>query len=204
SHPELLDLLARGFAESGQDLKPLFRAICNSQTYQRTSRGGPRTGADPSLLDRMPVKSMRPEMLYDSLSIVLYPPVRKPGGKGATTPILPGAIPGTSREEFAAFFAVGQAREGGSVVNPGIPQVLRLMNGPILARESPGLTRFLGPGSTSRRIGESLYLAAYSRRPTPEEAQLLETHLSGSDGPDQGAAGVLWALLNSSEFALNP
>ena len=40
SHPELLDLLAKRFAESGFDLKFLTRAIVLSRAYQRTSRPG--------------------------------------------------------------------------------------------------------------------------------------------------------------------
>ncbi len=44
SHPELLDLLARQFAESGFDLKFLTRAIVSSRAYQRTSRPGDAAG----------------------------------------------------------------------------------------------------------------------------------------------------------------
>src|SRR6202035_295031 len=38
SHPQLLVDLADQFASGGFDLKQLFRAVCNSQAYQRTSK----------------------------------------------------------------------------------------------------------------------------------------------------------------------
>src|SRR5439155_15355018 len=38
SHPELLQEMAHQFAANGFDLKYLIRAVCNSQTYQRTSK----------------------------------------------------------------------------------------------------------------------------------------------------------------------
>ena len=38
SHPELLADLAEQFAANGFDLKYLFRAVCNSEAYQRTSK----------------------------------------------------------------------------------------------------------------------------------------------------------------------
>ncbi|MFO0925457.1 MAG: DUF1553 domain-containing protein [Gemmataceae bacterium] len=59
SHPELLTELSRQFAASGFDVKYLVRAICNGDTYQRSSkphgtnaeacaRGWPRPLGDPS------------------------------------------------------------------------------------------------------------------------------------------------------------
>lgn len=203
SHPEILELLSKEFAESGQDLKHLVRVICNTRAYQRTSRGGSRGAGEDALLGRMSVKVMRPEVFYDSLSLVLYPPFPKPGAGKARTGVAPASLPEVSRAEFTTFFAVQRAREGGSAVNPGIPQFLRLLNGALLNHGSPGLRRAMGEDRSGRPVVESLYLAVYSRRPTPEEKTSMEKYLEGSPSPEEGAAGILWALLNSSEFVLN-
>src|SRR5262249_13082593 len=69
SHPEVLQELSHQFAANGFDVKYLIRAICNSQTYQRTSK--PLAGNDEVPFSRMAVKVMTGEQLYDSLEVVL-------------------------------------------------------------------------------------------------------------------------------------
>ena len=74
SHPQLLVDLADQFASGSFDLKDLFRAICNSQAYQRTSKPtADNADADPSLYARMMVKVLTPEQQFDSLFQVLAP-----------------------------------------------------------------------------------------------------------------------------------
>src|SRR5690606_32451525 len=55
SHPELLAKLAELFA-ADFDLKQLLRGICNSQTYQRTSRPVEGNERDEELFSRMAIK----------------------------------------------------------------------------------------------------------------------------------------------------
>ena len=50
---------------------------------------------------------------------------------------------------------------------------------------------------------ETLYLTVLSRRPTAEEVKLMSDYLSRRKDDREGFRGVLWMLLNSSEFALN-
>ena len=49
----------------------------------------------------------------------------------------------------------------------------------------------------------TLYLTVLSRRPTAEEVELMSGYLSRRKDDREGYRGVLWILLNSSEFALN-
>ena len=51
---------------------------------------------------------------------------------------------------------------------------------------------------------EHLFLAALSRRPSPQELELART-LGGMNQKNEAAAleDIWWALLNSSEFCLN-
>jgi hypothetical protein len=51
---------------------------------------------------------------------------------------------------------------------------------------------------------EKFYLTALARRPTPEEVARVEKYLARHKGEARaGLADVLWALVNTSEFAVN-
>jgi hypothetical protein len=203
SHPELLKLLADEFIDSDFDMKHLLRVICNSRTYQRTSRPLPKNKADELLFSHMAVKVMSPGMLYDSLSVVLYPVAPKPGANEEPAAHRINPLPSVSRNEFVKFFAARPDENTASVVNQGIPQFLRLMNGPTLHGKLPGLNRFLNNGESESKKIESLYLAAYARKPSDDEVKLMVDYIRDYSNPRQSLSGVLWALLNSGEFALD-
>jgi hypothetical protein len=203
SHPELLDALAADFAASGYDLKHLIRGICNSHAYQRSSKPtGGNEAADPSLFARAAVRVLAPEQLFDSLARVTgfdkqltRQRDRKAvggGGKGA------GPDP---RARFVEFYLAGADGPNPIGYDAGIPQALRLMNsrvanGPQAVREAVGTAR--GPAAVER-----LYLATVSRRPTPAEAKRIADYLAANGNGVEPYSDVLWALLNSSEFAFN-
>src|SRR5262249_52606249 len=71
SHPELLAALEEQFKANNFDLKYLYRAICNSETYQRTSRPNNSNKDDTELFSRAAVRVLTPEQLYDSLTAVV-------------------------------------------------------------------------------------------------------------------------------------
>ncbi len=203
SHPELLRMMADEFVDSQFDLKHLLRAMCNSRAYQRTSWALPENQADEQLFSHMAVRVMSPSVLYDSLSIVLYPVAPKPGaGKKASADQI-NAIPNLPRDEFIRFFAARPDENTASIVNQGIPHYLRLLNGPLLHGELPGLRRFLKNDSSAPETIESIYLAAYARRPATDEMKRLLEFVSHDSEEYDNYAGLLWALLNSAEFVLN-
>ena len=201
SHPQLMKLLSDEFVQSDFDLKYLIRVICNSDAYQRTSRPLPTNRDDTTLFSHMAVKVVSPGALYDSLSVVLYPVAPKGGAKKGPPPARLNPIPGVDRDEFVKFFTARPDDNVAGIVNQGIPQFLRLMNGPALNNTRPGLQRFL-KGRDHDDVINALFLAAYSRRPSDSESNLLQEFLDDSEETEP-AAGLLWALLNSSEFVLN-
>ncbi len=201
THPQLLKLLTNEFVESGFDLKHLIRVICSSDGYQRTSQPLPMNRNDDALFSHMSVKVMSPGALHDSLSVVLYPVAPKPGARKKPLPSRLNPIPGVDRREFVRFFAARPDDNVASIVNQGIPQFLRLMNGPALNDTPPGLRRFLNGRDRTEAI-EALFLAAYSRRATAEESKRAREFLDTSQEAEP-TTGLLWALLNSSEFVLN-
>jgi hypothetical protein len=202
SHPELLAELAKQFSSNSFDVRFLFRAICNSDTYQRTSK--PITGneKDTVLFSHMNIKVLTPEQLYDSLVSVLGEPGAARGmakGKGAAA-AQPKGGPKTPRDQFVAFFDPGDNTKA-TDYESGIPQALRLMNNPFTARNSLPAARELTRGESKDKAIDKLYLTALSRRPTAAERSKLSEYVSAHSA--DGYGDILWALLNSSEFGLN-
>jgi hypothetical protein len=203
SHPQLLADLSAQFAAGGFDVKQLVRAVCNSRAYQRTSKPtGGNGDAGPELFSRMAVKVLSPEQLFDSLAQVLgtpQQPARPQPRQAAAAAILRNVTP---RTLFVNFFK-GDDNADPTEYQAGIPQVLRLMNGPQM-NNAAMLTPILRSGKSPAQVVEHLYLATLSRRPTGHELNrtlaLVRKH---PDQARQAYADILWALLNSSEFMLN-
>ena len=68
SHPELLDLLAREFRSHGYDLKFLIRAITATKAYGLTSAVGRSEMAPANLFAAMPVRTLSPGQLFETLA----------------------------------------------------------------------------------------------------------------------------------------
>jgi hypothetical protein len=202
SHPQILDLLARELVDSGFDLKHVIRIITSTRAYQRTSRPVSGNENDVELASHMAVKVMRPEMLYDSLSLVLDPPRPKPGSKtpgpGGLAP-----LPGTPRDEFVRLFGTRPDENAGSIVNAGVPQFLKLLIGPLLNQSSPVLERLHNENLQTADAVMALYLTALSRLPTDEESKAMQDYVAGHGDAQQAYGGVLWTLVNSAEFVMN-
>jgi hypothetical protein len=200
SHPELLAALTEQFKRSGFDVKYLTRAIVNSDTYQRTSRPLARNASDRELFSHMAVRALTPEQLYDSLTAVVGPP-----GRGVLPKKKAGPKKGPigPRQQFVNFFSV----EGGGdplEYQAGIPQALRLMNAPLLNNTGPLVKQAMTRGDNNpARVVSQLYLAILSRRPTPDELHRRLTYVARQAEPRTAYMDLAWALLNSSEFALN-
>ena len=91
---------------------------------------------------------------------------------------------------------------------PSIAQALHLMNSPETVhklRHRDGLAKQLAESDkTPSQIIEALYLAAFSRPPTPEEQTvMLEAFTESPDNRRAATEDVLWTLLNTREFIYN-
>jgi hypothetical protein len=207
---QLLDELADYFVHSGFDLKQLWRTLASSRAYHLSSQHPDPESAPPELFARMLAKSLTPEQLYDSF-VVLAPRA------------LSGAVPGSySAGALATSFDEDPVRlefvrrmrpPPGSVseYRAGTLQVLMLMNGPATSEvTAPEKSSLLGaldaPFMTGEDQVESLFLAALSRQPDSQEREACAKALSectSDDERNRALADLLWALLNSTEFAFN-
>ncbi|MBN9523614.1 DUF1553 domain-containing protein [bacterium] len=190
SHPELLDELAKAFADSGFDLRFLVQAIGRTKAYQRTSARTDASQDDPKLFARAAVRGLTGEQLYDSL-------VRATGFR---EPRL-----GGPRDQFLTRFApTGKPSEP----ETAIPQALMLMNGRFVADAttldtSPTLLAAVEtPGLTPAERVELLYVSALGRRPSDGERDRMVRYV-GTERIAERLGDVFWVLLNSAEFRLN-
>jgi hypothetical protein len=202
SHPELLDELAREFADHHFDVKFLIRALTLSNVYQLSGAAGESATGTPRLFSRMALKSLTPEQLFDSLA-------QATGYREPTSTRQRLLESGTPRQQFLARFP---RNENPTDPSASIPQALAMMNGPLVARltdlaESRTLSAVANaPFMDTRERVETLFLAALTRKPLADEAARFVPYVDrgGASGDYQGAlADVFWALLNSGEFVLN-
>jgi hypothetical protein len=82
------------------------------------------------------------------------------------------------------------------------------MNGKLVRENVAGLNtsprRIAWVAPDDPRAVESIYLAALTRRPTPEEAAYFENQLRSNTNPRvDRLQDLFWALLNSTEFSWN-
>ncbi|MBP3956613.1 DUF1549 domain-containing protein [Gemmata sp. G18] len=201
THPDLLAALAHHVSTAGEfDLKYLFKAICLSDAYQRTSKPTADNKNDKALYSHIAVKVLSPEQLYDSLAQVTGGArvVDMRGARGMVGAARGARVGG--RDQFVNFFLAGADSTSALDYEAGIPQALRLMNAPIA--NSPAAARgIIGSTTNPEEAIERIYLAALSRRPTSEETKNLTAYVKRT-GAQTAYSDILWAVLNSSEFTL--
>ena len=219
SHPHLLEGLARGFAESGFDLKWLMRQITTSQTYQLSSRyEGVFNPLYEKYFVRHQAKRLTAEQLHDALVVasgipaaysvsralsglqyaMQFPDVREmPPGNGPET---------RSVRMLLQAFTPGD-RESSPRSGEGSPlQALNLMNNPfVLARVTPGQPTGTLAQSLAMQddaLVANLYLTVLSREPTADEAAAAVQYIGGR-GRNARVGQLAWVLFNKTDFYFN-
>jgi hypothetical protein len=186
SHPELLDLLENELKSADFDQKHLIRAICNSATYQRTSRPLKENAKDKEQFSHMAIKLLSPDQMIDSLAIA--------GGRAVTV--------GKNRDQQTTPWVTGEADDDPTEFTHGLPQFLLRMNG-FAGNTNTPIVGKVTTGKSKEEAIRSLYLAVLSRQPRDAEMQRMLAHLDKAPMPAAGYRDVYWILLNSAEFVLN-
>ena len=201
SHPELFNDLTDYFVATGFDLKELLRTLANTKAYQLSSRLD-RAPHAPELFASMAIKTMSAEQLYDSLN-------RIAGGRPAEIPNFLALRSNLFDQMRLAFVGKMQMRGSNATeFDAGVLQALTLLNGPNInaasqAEQSGVLTALDSPLFTSEERLETLFVGTLSRKPSADELALFSAHINESSNQRETLGDVLWALLNSAEFALN-
>jgi hypothetical protein len=202
SHPELLDDLADAFVASDFDLDFLYRAICLTDAYQRTSRQTHASQDDPRAFARMSIKPLSVDQLYASLMLAVGedPSDDEPSRRRGRS---------SDRRAISNLFLT-EPDTGPPTTS--ILQSLMLMNGDLVhvaadPAESSRIRATLEdhPDDVDRQL-ETLYLATVSRLPTSDQRRIFLEPIrqgAGADIATRRLGDVFWALLNSAEFRWN-
>ena len=209
THPDLLDRLAEELIAHKFDPKYLIRAIAMTKAYQRSS-GGPElaTKEDYHLFLRMPIRSLTPEQIYDSIAEATHLEQASGGYDPRFNINNPFAQQNTPRGQFLQRFGTQDRRYDPQT---SILQALFMMNGKFMTERTKAefnsdiATLAVQPGSNAKKLRTMFYLVL-SRPPRADEVERLVPYLDkgGPTGNHQRAIeDVYWSLLNSPEFVLN-
>lgn len=212
-YPEVLELLAEGFQQSGYDVKWVFRTIAQTETYQRqmasslgSDQSAPFAAATPNRLSS--------DRIFRSLSQVLgYVPDSIAGGRGRpqmTEGLL--AAMSSGRRSADGFSLIGFERTFG--IDPSIPkediignvpQALFMMNNPqveqlLRAQGETRLARLLRAQSSDEDALRELYFLSLCREPTAQELEINQQYITEIGQRGEAFEDILWSLINSTEF----
>jgi hypothetical protein len=206
SNPELLDALARHLVDSKFDLKKLIRTITASRTYQLSSHPNETNAKDEMNYSRALFRRIDAEVLLDMVS-----QTTGIGEKFAGAPPQTRAIQlWDSKADHYFLKLFGRptrtsACECERIHEPGISQVLHLMNSPEiqakLSHDRGTVAKLVQADADNGALAEDLYLTFFCRLPNAEERATTVRFL-GRDPAHrrESAEDLAWTLLNSLEF----
>jgi hypothetical protein len=222
SNPELLDLLASRFVDSGFDLKALIREIATSKTYQFSALPNEFNQADRQNFSRYYPKRLQAEVLYDSVASLTR---SKPGFAGLPPETRAISLPDNSFNKDSYFLTVFGRPESSSACacertqDASLAQALHLLNAKTIQEKLSADTGSAAAWAADQRGDDAaireLYLSAYSRVPDAGELEVARAHLakkrvdaSGNPVPPaqarrQAYEDILWVVLNTKEFLFN-
>ena len=205
SNARLLDELSQQFAGHHFSQKWAIRTICNSRTYQLSSRKNAFNKDDEIYCSHANTRLLSAEQLLDGICAVTSVPEQFPGMPLGTR-ACELADPPTDHY-FLKVFGQPQREmacqcERSSESN--LSQALQMINGPVvhnkLRADNGRIATMIKENKSEDEIITSLYLAALSRNPSAEELQASKNHLASQPDRRQAFEDVGWAILNSKEF----
>lgn len=202
SHPQLLGELSDYFAGTGYDLRDLIKTLANTQAYGRSTQHV--SGEAPALSYAvMTTKPLTERQMTNSLSVV----ARQIAGEQ------------NQAAQVALATQLGKLRGDASQAKLGIVSALVTLHGDffdqVSSEDSSRLLKALeAPFMDQHKQLRWLFLSTLNRMPTTDESQAFSELLSQAAQRDDSEEGdsiskswqsdMLWALLNSTEFAMTP
>jgi hypothetical protein len=207
-NPELLDALGARFMEYQYDFKKLVRDICNSRTYQLSTRANESNALDDRNFARAGIRRIRAEVLLDVINQVTEATDKFQGlPRGARAVEI---ADGNVNNYFLTTF--GRATRGTVCscevrTEPNLSQALHLLNGDATQGKiaSGGAVKKLlaQHNKDPEKVIEDLYLRCLARTPTQKEMTRLKGWFGNGKSDEQVLTDVFWAILNSKEFIFN-
>ena len=219
SHPELLDQLAKDFAEKGYDLRWLIRTIVNSRAYQLSSEPNDTNAADEVNYSHVLPRRLTAEQLLDAQHAALAIPAKFNGyPSGMRAGQLPGVEATRLREKkrsssdtFLTLFGKPMrllSCECERSSETTMSQAFNLVSGPeineLLSAPDNRVQQMISAGKSNAEVIGELYWAALSRPPTDAESLQMSLRLEKAEDRRKALEDVSWALLNAKEFVFRP
>jgi hypothetical protein len=209
TNPELLDALADHFVESGFDFRRLIHTITASRVYQLSSHPNSTNERDEQNYSRALFKRIDAEVLLDMVSKTTGVPERFPGVPAGYRAIQlwDSKVPHYFLKLFGRPMRTS-ACECERNHQPGVSQVLHLLNGPEIHAKlthADGYVAKTVPRLTDdAALVDDMYLTFYSRYPAEAERRIaLEYLAKRPDRRREAAEDLGWGLMNSLEFVFN-
>lgn len=217
SHPQLLSDLSDYFAATGYDLRVLVKTLANTKAYSRSSQ---HSGGQP------------PEASYATMATKPLTQLQMATSLAHVSRQISG--PGSDALQAVLKQRLGKLRGDASAAELGIVSALVTLNGESVdnvSRENSSrlLVALDAPFMNGQKQLRWLFLSTLNRLPSAEESAAFSAVVNNSsesgspppvsDGPDgvsddsetpaseaepKWQSDLLWALLNSSEFAMTP
>jgi hypothetical protein len=208
THPELFDALAEHFKSTGYDVKALIRTIALSRAYGVDSTPNESNVGDRINYSRHYRHPLRAETLLDAIADLTDTPTSfsgMPEGSRATHVW-------THRVRSMFLDTFGRPDENQDppcerINESTVTQSLHLMNDRDIdsrIRSDKGrAARLAASDLSAESVVQELYLAAYSRLPTPDETTYAATLINAAGAERRGVIeDLIWAMINSPEFTI--
>jgi hypothetical protein len=206
-NPELLDALGEKFMDYKYDFKKLVRDICNSRTYQLSTRANESNALDDRNFSHAGIRRMRAEVLLDCINQVTESVDKFQGlPKGARAVEI---ADGNVNNYFLTTFGRATRTTPCSCevrVEPNLSQALHLLNSDsIQSKMANGgvVKKLVGKGKDIGQGIDELYIRCLARPPTEKEKTKLKSYFGGDKSDEQVFTDIFWGLLNSKEFIFN-
>lgn len=208
SNPELLEALAREFRDHKFDIKHMIRLMVQSHAYQLSSDPTDDNRKDQQNFARFYARRLPAEVAHDAVEQATGFKTNFSNMSADSRAIdLP-------HERFGSYFLDTFDRpkrvsgcECERSTSATLSQVLLLSNSDeVEGKLQNGAARiaklFEAKRSTPEMV-EELYLATFSRYPTPQEVTIATGYIDRDSEPRKAVEDLLWTLLNSREFLFN-
>lgn len=206
-NPQLLDELGKKFTEYNYDFKKIVRDICNSRTYQRSTKTNETNATDLTNFSHASLRRIRAEVMLDIIS-----QVTETKNKFRGLPLGSRAVQiadGNTTNYFLSTFGRAKRETVCSCevkMDPSLSQALHLLNGDSVHQKiiAGGLIKqLMDAKKPPSEIIDELFLRSLGRLPTDKERTALTAEVDAAKDKKKMLDDVFWAILNSREFVFN-
>jgi hypothetical protein len=206
-NPQLLADLGDKFKSYNYDFKKLVRDICNSRTYQLSTKSNPSNESDLTNFSHATLRRIRAEVLLDVITQITQTKNKFAGlPRGARAVQI---ADGNTSNYFLTTFGRAKRETVCSCevrMDPNLSQALHLLNGDTVHKriiDGKLIETWLKENKTHDEILDQLYYRCLARKPNDRERQQLTAEIAANENKQQALEDVFWAILNSREFVFN-